>query len=536
MSDDTPSQIGEYKVIAKIGQGGMAQVLLALKPGAAGFRKLVVLKRLRDELTTSDEYTTMFLDEARIAARMSHPNVVQAYEVGEDEGAFYIAMEYLRGQSFSRVLRQNPSLPLPERIRILSEALMGLHYAHELKDFDGSALNVVHRDVSPHNIFVTYDGQVQLLDFGVAKSLGASTNTRAGTFKGKVAYIAPEQALGQTVDRRADVFSLGVVLWELVALRKLSKGDQDLVRLNARIQGAEPRLREVMPDVDPVLLDACDKAMAVDPADRYSSAEEFRVALRPFLDKHPSALEKIGEWMSASFATERDEIRTLVEKQVQAHEDEVSAEIPVLSVDAPITSTELVPVRSSSRGYAVGAVGLVAAAALAWFVLGREAEPAPVPPPPPPQNAINPEPVEPALAEHITLTIEAEPSSAILTLDGTPLGSNPFRAEVSLGGELHRIEMSAPGYVSHEQVVVFDRDQEIRVELEAVAEAPDPAASDISATRMRRRPRESDVAEMVAEVVTETPPDPVREAQPPPAVMTTMNSGARPIDETDPYQ
>ena len=201
----------------------MAEVLLAATRGN-GVVKLSVLKCLWPELAEDAEFIEMFLDEARLCARLAHPNVVQTHEVLQHEGRLALAMEYLDGQPLTRVLARlgsSPAFALPTRLSIVTSILAALEYAHELTDFDGRPLGVVHRDVSPHNVFVTYDGHVKLIDFGVAKTLAASHQTRPGGFKGKLAYLAPETVRGEGLDRRADIFSVGVMLWEILAGRRL---------------------------------------------------------------------------------------------------------------------------------------------------------------------------------------------------------------------------------------------------------------------------------------------------------------------------
>src|SRR5262245_45560386 len=204
------STIGKYQLIANLGHGGMADVYLSVVHGPVGFNKLTVIKRLRPSLAEEQEFLAMFLDEARLAARLNHPNVVQTNEVAEIEGQYYIAMEYLDGQPLNRILtraQKAGTLPRELLIRVVADCLAGLHYAHELADYDGSPLGVVHRDASPHNIFVTYDGQTKVVDFGIAKAATRSAETRGGVLKGKVAYMAPEQARSGEVDRRSDVFA-----------------------------------------------------------------------------------------------------------------------------------------------------------------------------------------------------------------------------------------------------------------------------------------------------------------------------------------
>ncbi len=241
-----PQSLGKYRFVATLGHGGMAEVFLAVALGPAGFNKLQVIKRLRPNLAEDPDLCAMFLDEARLAARLNHRNVVQTNEVDRVDGQYFMAMEYLDGQPLHRILVQAKKLgrplPLPAISRVLCDALAGLHYAHQLADYDGAPLGVVHRDVSPQNIFVTYDGQVKIVDFGIAKAARRAVETETGVIKGKVSYMAPEQAFGD-VDGRADVFAVGVVLWELVAGRRLWQGMGDPEILGALVREV-PRLAE----------------------------------------------------------------------------------------------------------------------------------------------------------------------------------------------------------------------------------------------------------------------------------------------------
>ena len=203
----------------------MADIYLAVARGALGFSKLVVVKHLRSY--DEDRHTLdMFLDEARLAARLNHPNIVDTYDVGRDDDAYFIAMEYLDGQSLSRIMRaaQQGQLPATAWVRIVADALRGLHYAHELCDYDGMPFGLVHRDVSPPNIFVTYGGEIKIVDFGIAKATLNTYETDPGIVKGKLGYMAPEQVAGNVVDRRTDIFSMGVVLWEALVRRRLLEG------------------------------------------------------------------------------------------------------------------------------------------------------------------------------------------------------------------------------------------------------------------------------------------------------------------------
>src|SRR5689334_919633 len=189
------ASVGKYRFLAEIGFGGMSEVYLTVTQGGlAGFQKLVALKLLRRDLAEDEEFRQMFLDEARLCARLNHPNVVQTYDVGEDRGRYYIAMEYLEGQTFERIRRARGAsqrVPLGMQLHMLAQALTGLHYAHELADYSGTAMAIVHRDVTPSNVFITYDGQVKLVDFGIAKVLDSLNPTRAGVMKGKARYAPP---------------------------------------------------------------------------------------------------------------------------------------------------------------------------------------------------------------------------------------------------------------------------------------------------------------------------------------------------------
>ena len=312
---------GKYRLIAELGHGGMAEVFLAIASGPAGFNKLVVLKQIRDQLADDPEFLAMFLDEARLAARLNHPNVVQTNEVGEDGRRYFIAMEYLEGQPLNRIvqrLAKDGRLTLWMHVRILIDALAGLHYAHELADFDGTPLQVVHRDATPHNIFVTYAGQVKVVDFGIAKALGSSSETRAGVLKGKVSYMAPEQALGEKVDRRADVFAVGIMLWEALAGRRPFKGQNDVVILQKLVAGEIPSPGTVREDIPELLEAICMKALAHDREERYATAEDMQRALEAALEKlgERPQLRAVGDLVTTTFADERVRIRGVIEAQM----------------------------------------------------------------------------------------------------------------------------------------------------------------------------------------------------------------------------
>jgi serine/threonine-protein kinase len=319
---------GKYQPFATLGEGGMAQVFLAVARGPMGFNKLVVLKRMRSQLAQDAGLVTMFLDEARLAARLGHPNVVHTYEVGEQAGLFFIAMEYLEGQPLNRVLaearRQGRAVDPGVWVRIVCDALAGLHYAHELKDYDGSPLRVVHRDVSPHNVFVTYDGQVKVVDFGIAKAALSQTQTGVGVLKGKVAYMSPEQASGQKVDRRADVFAVGIVLWELITGHKLFAHEYAATTLHKLLDEPTPRMSAVLPEIDHELDDLVARALERDPELRFQSALEMREALETWARAHGGLVRQddVGRLVTEMFA----DVRDAVQKQIHSHMAAVAAD------------------------------------------------------------------------------------------------------------------------------------------------------------------------------------------------------------------
>jgi serine/threonine-protein kinase len=311
-------------LIASLGQGGMAKVYLALMAGPAGFNKLLVVKALREDmLSASEEFVQMFLDEARLSARLNHPNIVQTYEVGESEGRYFIAMEYLEGQPLRSVQRKcDPSgMPLEEELRVLSDTARGLHYAHELTGFDGEPLGVVHRDVSPQNVFLTYDGQVKLLDFGIAKTQDAEHLTKVGVIKGKIDYIAPEQIRGEKIDRRADVFALGAMMWEALTGKRFAGGPKvaDVTKIHTRVTGGEAKVRDLKPDVPAELARIVELALALDPDDRYATALAFAEDVENYLEglsRKPTS-KTLAELMAPPFNEERTKMRKLVDQQIQ---------------------------------------------------------------------------------------------------------------------------------------------------------------------------------------------------------------------------
>ncbi len=313
-----PTAFGKYTIFARLGSGGMADALLAMLHGDLGFQKLVVLKRMHSSLGRDSHFVRMFLDEARLAARLSHPNVVATSEVGEIDGHYFIAMEYLEGLSLDRIVRKyiqlGGGIPLGFLFRVLCDCLEGLHHAHELRDFGGQALGVVHRDVTPSNLFVTSDGMAKVLDFGIAKAATHDEATRTGMLKGKLAYMSPEQFYSDPVDRRADLWSMGVLIWEMVTGRRLFKGNNDAVTYQNIVSMEIPPVGGYRPDAPPEIDDVIARALQRDRNERYQDAEAMRRDMERILASSLGAFSRaeVASMMRVTFGEVLEENRETI--------------------------------------------------------------------------------------------------------------------------------------------------------------------------------------------------------------------------------
>lgn len=281
--------IGRYEIVQRLGHGGMATVYLGRATGSAGFEKLVAIKVIHPHLAAEPEFVEMFLEEARIAAKIQSPHVAGILDLGQDEGLYYMVMEYIDGETLSGLLRQlrprAQHLPLAVVLQILVDACEGLTAVHELRDPDGQPYGLVHRDMSPQNLMVGFDGWIKIVDFGLVKATG-KRHTHTGHLRGKLAYMSPEQARGKPLTASADLFALGVVLWELLTGKRLFAGESDAETLDRVMRCELPPLAEqradLPADIEPILL----RALARDPADRYASADAMLVDLRRCLLAH----------------------------------------------------------------------------------------------------------------------------------------------------------------------------------------------------------------------------------------------------------
>jgi serine/threonine protein kinase len=300
----------KFVILRSLAMGGMAEILLARVRDPAKPERLVVLKRMHRQLAADREYVKMFVDEARLAITLRHPNVVEVYESGEDDDQYYIAMEYLHGHDLRRVLSQMAKKRVPMRLAnalsIARAVCRGLDYTHERTDASGELLGIVHRDVSPHNVLVTYGGRVKLVDFGIAKTTIQLARTRTGILKGKVAYMSPEQALGENLDRRSDVFCIGILLWEMTTGHWLYRRKSELETLKAVVEHDAPPPSQVIAGYPKELEQIVMKTLARQREDRWQTAGELGEALSAFakqrrLDLRPASLSSL---MSATFNEE----------------------------------------------------------------------------------------------------------------------------------------------------------------------------------------------------------------------------------------
>ena len=294
----------------------MADVYLGVDDQMAA-AKLVVVKRLRSHLAEDAEFRELLLEEARVCARLNHPNIVQLFDIGFENGECFLAMEYLDGQSMHEVIkRARDKVSAEVELLVICDVLRALHHAHELADFDGSPLDVVHRDVSPQNIFVTYEGVVKLLDFGIAKAAGRATETRDGFMRGKIRYMAPDQLLGREIDRRFDIFAAGILLWQALTNQRFWGEELDPMVMQRLAAGDyDPSPRRVRPEIDDAVDRICRRALAHHPNDRYTTAAEMLVALEDYLGDRVIGLRRsLIVTMKSTFEDDRSNRRAVIEE------------------------------------------------------------------------------------------------------------------------------------------------------------------------------------------------------------------------------
>ena len=584
MDGAAQGQLGKYRLIAELAQGGMGVVYLAVMQGLGGFYKTLVIKQLKPELAHDPSFLSMFLDEARVAAKLQHPNIVQVYEVDSVGDRHFLSMEYLEGATLRRTLRVlKTEFTLSMHLAVLSEILRGLHHAHELVDESGEILGLVHRDMSPHNIFLTFDGQAKIVDFGIVKTRDSSQQTEVGVFKGKVTYMPPEQAMSEKpVDRRADIYSMGVMLFEAIAGKRIWKGMQDMQVLTKLVQKQIPTLEQVMPSAPAELKRITSKAMAWDREDRYDTAEAFREDLDRYiaLSKSTADMRYVGSLLAAALAGERAKIRSLLDRKI-AQLKAGGTQAKILSIAPPpallreaddsqsieamlderdfeeeeaIQESKKLELVSELEGESAlvralrgGRWRLVrpqifAATAVLVVVAGYFAFLAPPPPaattvtdPLTSQSALGAGPASAASSaastgpseialppqQMIDVQIHVVPANATVTVDDAPLKGPPFSVRFPKEKATHTARASAPGYATKSQDFGGDRDVLLDLSL---------ARNQIVSVVVPQPPPH------VTQHVT-PPPQPTTPPEPPATHVTTPPppSTVRPIDTSSPY-
>jgi serine/threonine-protein kinase len=522
--------LGKYRLIAELGHGGMADVYLAVVEGLGGFNRLLVIKVLRN--TEDPDFLSMFLDEARLTARLQHPNVVQTYEIGHEDERYFLAMEFLNGTTFQRLRKaavtRGGGLSLPVAVHLVSNILAGLHHAHELKDYSGAPLNVVHRDLSPHNVMVSFDGECKILDFGIAKVMDASRETRAGIFKGKIAYSSPEQIRGLKLDRRSDLFSVGIMLWEAIAGAPLW-GTLNTAAIGLRLmEGAIPTLLSVKPDAPQALVDICARALAPAPEDRYATAADFNAELEAFAQTLGPQISRrdVADLVGTLFRAERERIQTIIERQLSTVLKSAPVEAPGVRLPSllgpsgtpssnPIPGSEVrrevtpnasriesrpppppppsppsadrpaePPLevsdfqtvyqsekRSGRRPIApllAGALAVVLAGVLVAWLWPSERVPPPTPPPSPLTIALaSPSATKPSPPPEVQLHVVVSPDGAQVSLDGKVMGQSPFIGSFPRDERWHQLGISAKGFRAVSKEVRFSQDAHLELALVA---------------------------------------------------------------------
>ena len=523
-------ELGKYTLVAELARGGMGVVYLAHAQGPGGFQKLVVLKQLKTELAEDPKFREMFLEEANLAARLNHRNIVQTNEVSQEGDRYFMAMDYLEGCSLHtahRRLKGDQKLTVTMELRILADVLAGLHYAHELNDYDGTPLGVVHRDVGPQNVYVTFDGQVKLLDFGVAKVLNRQQETQAGVLKGRVVYMAPEQITGGGVDRRADIFAAGVMLREFLTGQRLWDGLSEIETIKQLINRTIPPFPETV-HAPPELRAICDKAMAPLREDRFETAHEMRVAIDRYVSRvdPTGAVADAGNHLAEAMIAERKKLKDIVDARLVAGNtgalpsldfpstrdlaagasgvsDRSSSSLKLLKTPASGTlasgtlasgvaeergsdvaarSTLDVPKagRRSSVGATVGVAVAVLAALTVVLVMRRaggarpEASAAGVlthaSAEPLASTASGAPTVAPASAptmDTIELNVRVTPSGAQIFIDDAPVDGNPFRGRFPRNPlAMHTVRGAASGFTSKSEIVKFDANGNVTLALD----------------------------------------------------------------------
>lgn len=536
---ELPDKVGRYPIVGLLATGGMAEIMLGKVFGPSGFERPVVIKRVLSHLARQQRFVDMFLDEARIVAGIHHPNVVHVQELGREEDDLFLVMEYLDGESAGVLLRRlrklRKRLPYGLAAHIVAEACAGLHAAHELTGRSGQPLGLVHRDLSPQNLFVTYSGQVKLIDFGVAHAADRLARTETGEVKGKFAYMSPEQALARPLDRRSDLFSLGIVLFELSTGRRLFSRPNELLTMQAICQDPLPHPSSVRRDYPPDLEALLMKALARRREDRFATAAEMRRALFRVMNElkiDESPTDALATVMGALFADRMAEKAEMLRRvrdgaeveQVPSAEVDLDVDLPgasggdrsqpsesarqpssfddsLIGGYRPMTAAEPPPLPGARRRRwllpALGAGALLAAGGAGVVLLEGTAERATTTAAPTNTTA-SPSQIGAATAARdagaaesskmVTLAIESTPRGATVYLAGRKQGATPLQLDWPRGSKRVELVLERTGYQRHVEHLVPDADARLQLLLQPLRRvpAPTPATAKTSTRSFRR--------------------------------------------------
>jgi eukaryotic-like serine/threonine-protein kinase len=435
-----PRQLGKYTLLKALASGGMAKVYLAIQRAVAGFEKLVVIKRILPELARDPAFVEMLLTEARTAATLNHPNIVQTFDVGEADGTYYIAMEHINGEDIRSIVRAMKrasvaEFPVEHTLGIILGMCAGLAYAHEKKDLDGIPLHIVHRDISPQNVLITFTGDVKIVDFGIAKTseVAIGERTQAGQLKGKVPYMSPEQASGREVDHRSDIFAVGIMLFELTTGRRLFKAKSEFETLKLICERDYPTPSQIRPNYPAPLETIVMKALAKDPEERYQSARDMQADIETFVreDRVAVSAVSLARWMKMLFEDKIAEQKEALQDVKHLADVIASQKTTITETDifpttttgaATITGTDISAYANAGRGgnkmWMVGVAVVAAAAGGAAFFLAMSKPPAGMPTP------------------GTTVTATAPPEVAVKK-GSLEIVTDPPGAFVRYAGELH---------------------------------------------------------------------------------------------------
>jgi eukaryotic-like serine/threonine-protein kinase len=488
-----PKQFGKYTLLRKLAAGGMAELFLALHRSVAGFEKLIVIKRILPSMNQDRGFIDMLLHEARIAATLGHPNIVQIFDVGQVEGRYFIAMEHIHGEDIRSIVRAMKKksvseFPLEHTIQIVLGMCAGLAYAHEKRDLDGVTLDIVHRDISPQNIVVTFTGDVKIVDFGIAKSgTQVGDDTKDGQLKGKVPYMSPEQAAGEPIDWRSDIFATGVMLFELTTGKRLFKGTSEYETLKLICEREYPLPTQVRPGYPPGLERIVMKALAKKREDRYQSAREMQSDLESFVreERIPVSPVSVTRWMQSLFqeklAQQKEALQDIkqladiisVQQTTSGmYDGTVTTGAGMLSAPGAASSIQP-PAKRSASGIVAGVLSLAAlVAGGGFFYMSRVAA---VAPPPATElkaeAAITAAPVPEPAAVKGWLDIKSNPAGCAIWINGDlRKETTPAKIENLPVGQELAVKLTREGLEAYREVVSLTdaaRSKEINAELKA---------------------------------------------------------------------